>query len=651
MDDFEKELKVGFLEEASQLLSDCEKSFLELEQSPGNMDIINQLFRLAHNIKGSSKAVGFNDLGEFTHKLESLLLKVKNGELKVDLPVMNIFLKSNDHLNLMITTYKDDLDAKIDSTELITKILDYLEGRIVQSDSTQAQQSTSETVSTQEQAQVEVKVSSAEIPSADQFVEDSPNTVSVSEAAPTQAVAVADANVVAVNFNKSETQQKETANKLFDQFADTVSKSVNPIAQTKPVEKTTEKSPEKAQSAAPKDESIRVSLERVEKLINYVGEMVILETVLKAQSIGTTSLLMKKTIDQLGKVTKEIQDLSMSLRMMPLKQTFQKMQRIVRDTSSALNKKVNFIMSGEETELDKTVLEHLSDPLVHLIRNAVDHGIEAAELRKERGKSEAGEIRLRAYHEGGNIVIEAKDDGGGVDAARIRKKAIEKGVIKENSNLTEKELQMLIFHPGFSIKSEVTDISGRGVGLDVVKTNIERLQGHVDLESVVGVGTTFKIYLPLTLAIIDAMVVKLAHERYVIPLAHIHELMRYTKDIVHTITGVGEVLVVRGEKLPLFRLSTLLNKKSDNSKIDDSIVIIVRANKSPFAVLVDDVIGQHQVVIKKLGNELHSYSGYAGSAILGDGKPALIVELPELVNKVRSKNSSTSQSFGKVGTA
>ncbi len=648
MDDFEKELKVGFLEEASQLLTDCEKSFLELEQNPGNMDIINQLFRLAHNIKGSSKAVGFNDLGEFTHKLESLLLKVKNGELKVDLPIMNIFLKSNDHLNLMISSYKDDLDAKIDSTELIGNILEYLEGKITQSsDPTAEAPVVQPTPSPADMVAVEAKTT--EVPSADQFEEEpvkigenTPENVAEAISAP-----VAESNVVPINLNKSEAQQKESVNKLFDDFAkDTVAKSVAPVEVAKPK---TDKPAEKTTSAAPKDESIRVSLERVEKLINYVGEMVILETVLKAQSIGTTSLLMKKTIDQLGKVTKEIQDLSMSLRMMPLKQTFQKMQRIVRDTSSALNKKVNFIMSGEETELDKTVLEHLSDPLVHLIRNAVDHGIESAESRKERGKSETGEIRLRAYHEGGNIVIEAKDDGGGVDAARIRKKAIEKGVIKENSNLSDKELQMLIFHPGFSIKSEVTDISGRGVGLDVVKTNIERLQGHVDLESVVGVGTTFKIYLPLTLAIIDAMVVKLAQDRFVIPLAHIHELMRYTKDIVHTITGVGEVLVVRGEKLPLFRLSTLLNKKVENTKIDDSIVIIVRANKSPFAVLVDDVIGQHQVVIKKLGGELHSYSGYAGSAILGDGKPALIVELPELVNKLRGKSSV--QSLGKVGSA
>jgi two-component system chemotaxis sensor kinase CheA len=384
------------------------------------------------------------------------------------------------------------------------------------------------------------------------------------------------------------------------------------------------------------DESIRVSLGRLEKLINYVGEMVILQTVLREQAgaaAGGGALLLRRTVNQLGKVTKEVQDISMSLRMVPLKQTFQKMQRIVRDTAGALGKKVRLEIHGEETELDKTVLEGLGDPLVHIIRNACDHGIEDGAARVAAGKPEEGTVKLSAFHQSNHIVIEIRDDGGGISAPRLVAKAIEKGILKPGTTLPEREALNLIFHPGFSTKAVVTDVSGRGVGMDVVKTNVERLQGVVALETEVGRGTCFQIRMPLTLAIIDGMVVKLGEERFVIPLTHVHESLRPEPGDVHHVTGVGEILKLRDENLPLLRLAKLLGRGDPARPVTDCTVIVVRAAEHAFSVAVDDIVGQHQIVIKSLGAEMRHLRGFSGSAILGDGRPALILELPDLVQR------------------
>ncbi|MBC7692118.1 MAG: chemotaxis protein CheA [Methylotenera sp.] len=586
MDDFEKELKIGFLEEASQLLSDAERCFLNLEHAPQDPTIIDLLFRLAHNLKGSAKAVGFEDMGEFTHKLESFLLKVKQGEIKIASATVSLLLRCNDQLLMMVARLKEDLGARVDSAVLMSELEAFLSGN--------------GPVSVEAAAPAEVQAMES------QFAGDLPSQF---------------AGELPPHFIPSAAS--------FDELHSVVQASIPAAAPSA--------SAGSGQSGVA-EESIRVSLARLDKLINYVGEMVILQTVLSEQAQTGNPLLLKKTVNQLGKVTKEIQDISMSLRMVALKQTFQKMQRIVRDTSNALSKKVHLNIHGEETELDKTVLEHLSDPLVHLIRNAVDHGIESGDQRIVNGKPEAGTIHLAAFHEGGSIVIEVKDDGGGIDAARLKMKAIEKGLIRSDSPITEKEAQMLIFHPGFSTKSEVTDISGRGVGLDVVRTNIERLQGQIVLDTVVGKGTCFRITLPLTLAIIDGMVVRCEEQRYIIPLTQVHECVQPEESDIHFATGFGEVFSLRGEHLPLFRLSNLLGRKTIQRKASEMIAIVVRSGKRPFSVLVDDVIGQHQVVIKSLGQEIQHLKGFSGSAILGDGRPALILELPDLV-KARGASS------------
>jgi two-component system chemotaxis sensor kinase CheA len=327
--------------------------------------------------------------------------------------------------------------------------------------------------------------------------------------------------------------------------------------------------------------------------------------------------------------------------MVPLKATLQKMNRIVRDTSKTLNKNVKLHLVGEDTEIDKTVLENLSDPLVHIVRNAVDHGLETTEERIKAGKGEVGNVEIHAYHEGNNLVIQINDDGGGIDHNIIREKAIEKGLINANKEIPPHEMIQYIFHPGFSTKEQVTEVSGRGVGMDVVKTNIEGMSGSIEVVTEMGKGSIFKVCLPLTMAIIDGMVVRVGGEKYIIPLSQVHESLKPTKEIINTITGFGECLNLRGEVLPLFNIGNTLSRKMDEGTSQDKIAIIIHNANFNFAVLVDDILHQQQVVIKKLGEEIRSKKGFMGSSILGDGKPSFILDLNELYSGSLKKNQNS----------
>lgn len=606
MDELELELKICFLDEAGQLIEDAEQCFLTLESNKEDSSIIEKIFRLAHNLKGSSRAVGFNQMAEFTHVFESLLLKLKNKELEIEGSLVNLLLRCNDHLRNWVATLRSDLNASVDSQALIGELEAFIAGRAGKPSELPA-----------------------DIPKAEDLITSSP-IVGEEDPVPAASAFSDDDNAFSVAPSA---------------FASEIPKTAEPvkvdITNAAPVKSQAAPSP-KANAAPAEDETVRVSLKRLEGLVNFVGELVILQTVLNQHRTLIASPLVNRTIAQLSKITKDIQDISMSLRMVPLRQTFQKMQRIVRDTSRALSKDVQFVISGEQTEIDKTVVEQLGDPLVHLVRNAVDHGIESNSEREANGKVRQGNISLSAFHRGGRIVIEVRDDGKGLDPEKLRKKAIEKGIIKENQVLSEKEALELIFAPGFSTKTEVTEVSGRGVGMDVVRTNIEKhLRGSIELESEVGKGSCVRILLPLTLAIIDGMVVTIDDERYVVPLNHVHESYQpQTKDI-HFVTGLGDVLSLRGEELPLLRLSALLGRKSQNRPATESIAIIVRTSERPFSVLVDDIIGQQQIVIKQLGAEIRSIQGFSGSAILGDGRAALILDLNEMTNRQGSERRAS----------
>lgn len=592
MGDFEKELQAGFLVEAAQLLNEAEQCFLALEADPKDKPTIEKIFRIAHNIKGSSKAVGLDALGAFTHEFESYLIKCKNGEIPITPVTVSLLLKCNDHIKAFIDLLGQNPEAILDGSALVAELAG---GAAPAAEAQPAPEAEAFTISP---AEVELLQAHPETTAADDF--SAPNASAPMAAAPIQAA-------------------PEMAAPAF----------VPPAPAAPP-----EPPPANGNASAAADESIRVSVARLEKLLNYVGELVILQTVLREQAYTSNPAVLRRTIHQIGKVTKEIQDLSMSLRMVPLKQTMLKMQRIVRDTSGILGKKVRLVLQGEETEVDKTVLEALSDPLVHIIRNAVDHGIESPEDRVARGKPEQGEVKLQAYHQAGGLVIEIRDDGGGIPADRLRQKAVEKGILRPGQVISDKEAIALIFHPGFSTKAQVTEVSGRGVGMDVVKTNIERMQGEVVVDTVEGKGSVFTITLPLTLAIIDGMVVRCGDDRFVIPLSQVHESTKPRAQDIQFATGVGEVLLLRGENLPVVRLASSLGRKAKAIAADcEQIAIIVRTAAQPFAALVDDIVGQHQVVIKKLGSELQNIRGYSGSAILGDGKPALILEMNELARK------------------
>lgn len=653
MDDFEKELKVGFLDEAEQNLSNTEQCFLSLESNPDDIALLDQIFRLAHNFKGSAKAVGFDQLGHFAHQFESLLLKVKVKEIPTNAQVINLLLKCNDHLVYFIATLKSNIESSVDSDEILQEIESAMRGSwnaqpdsdLPSGDSFFEEESSSNEVFVENEVSPEIIASSKfenqeniHLPMEESF-DSEPDFLPSIENLNLETLAE-EASMLQEGSEESQQvdqdlQKKQSESENVIPFP-VAEKNSAPAAVAK--ENSTAKESKKTPPAATpvnsaSDESIRVSLARLEKLLNFVGEMVILQSVLREQT-GGQSLLLRRTVHQLGKVTKEVQDISMSLRMVPLKQTFQKMQRIVRDTSAALGKKVSLVLEGDETEVDKTILESISDPLVHLIRNACDHGIESSEKRAESGKNETGTVKLSAYHHAGKLVIEIKDDGGGINPAVLTQKAIEKGIVRPNQILSEKEAIHLIFHPGFSTKAQVTDVSGRGVGMDVVRSNIEKISGEVQVSTVLGEGTTFKIYLPLTLAIIDGMVIECAEQRYVVPLSHIHESVQLNNDDLKITSTAGDILLLRGENIPLYRLQTIIGSKKKDLKPNlQPIALIIRTLEQPFAVLVDDIIGQNQVVIKKLGEELSTLEGFGGSAILGDGKPALILELADLVKK------------------
>lgn len=588
MDDFERELKIGFLAEAKQATADVEQCFLDLESNPDDDETINKIFRLAHNLKGSSKAVGFVELGDFTHEFESFILKVKNKELKANAKVINLLLQGNDHVVKILDTLTDDLDARIEPIGLVQEMKLYVE----------------------------------ESESSDDVKEDSKNE---------------EPEIVEPVF--AEPDPEEVSPEVLQAFdlKDDLFKEIVPEPMA--IEIHVDGAPQKKSrsSASVIDDTLRVSLQKVESLINFVGEMVILQSGLKEQAMLSNSTTLKRIVQHLNKVSKEIQETSMSLRMVPIKPVFQKMQRIVRDTSISLNKDIGIQLVGEETDIDKTILEKISDPLVHLIRNSVDHGIENSEIRNQKNKPAKGSVILKAFHQSGKLVIEVIDDGGGLDAEKLKKKAIEKKILSADARLSEAEAFNLIFAPGFSTKEQVSDVSGRGVGMDVVKTNIHELGGEVQIESKLGFGSTFRIVLPLTLAIVDAMIMSYSNEKFVVPVNQVYETVKPDKNNIRH-SALGDILLLRSENLPMFRLGDFFSIKNSNP-IESMIAIVVRTGGKPFAFLVDDILGQSQVVVKQLGPELQGLAGISGSTILGDGKPALIIEPPDLLKRSRSSYS------------
>jgi two-component system, chemotaxis family, sensor kinase CheA len=380
--------------------------------------------------------------------------------------------------------------------------------------------------------------------------------------------------------------------------------------------------------------SIKVDLQKLDSLVDMVGEMVIAQSLVAQDSDLRTNASQRlvANLAQLTRVTKELQRAAMSLRMVPVRATFQKMARLVRDLSVRGGKQIELVISGEDTELDRNIVEELGDPLVHMMRNSVDHGIETPEARQAAGKNPIGTISLSAFHQSGNFVVQIKDDGAGLNRDRILKKAIAHGLVQTNADLTDQEVFALIFAPGFSTAEVITDISGRGVGMDVVRRNIEKLRGKIEIQSTPGQGATFSIHLPLTLAIIDGLIVRIGEDRYIIPTLSVRESFRPTPEMLSTIHGRSELITVRGRPLPLLRLKQTFTEVSDKSDPAQSVVIVVEADRAERCILVDELIGRQEVVIKNLGETFQTNPWLAGAAILGDGRVGLILDVKTLVH-------------------
>ena len=564
MDDFEKELKLDFLVEASEMLEMSEQSFLGLSTSDDNTKRLNEIFRFAHNLKGTSQAVGFENISTFTHNLEEFILKLQCGENTLCENIRSFLLKCNDHIKYMVTSLQNNVDTEIDSTQLLDELKALLSG---------SNADTTETVSDLAEAEEEL-----------------PNAIEKPLATP-------------ASFQKTST-------------------------------------------TAPADKFIRVSIDKVEKLNNYVGELILLQTVLQQKRfVHIHDDLANKSISQLSKLSKEIQEISMSLRMVPIRSCFQKMQRVVHDVSRQVGKEIHLTLKGEDTEIDKIVLESLTDPLTHLVRNAVDHGIEDKEHRLVHNKSEAGNIKLQARHQGNYLNILIEDDGKGLDLDAIRIKAIEKSLIEPDQVVSDDEMLQMIFQPGFSTREEVSEVSGRGVGMDVVKTNIESLGGQVFLYSAKGTGSTFSIKLPLTLAIVEGIVSRAGDHQYIFPLSQIREFIRAQPNQVTQHSQIGPTLTLRDQILPIYNLCDDLKLSNSKIALEDSIFVICNLNSKAFAVRVDQIVNQQQVVVKPLKDEIKNKEGLMGGTILGDGRPAFIVDLEGLYKNRLQTVSNNNQGY------
>lgn len=622
MDDFENEIKVEFINEALINLEEAEGSFMELESSSQPKPLLDKIFRLAHNLKGGSRAVGFGDVAEFTHQLENLVQKIQRDEVQLSAEVITTLLRSNDRLVEMLAALKADPSASFDSSDLLGEI----EQRIAGGGVGTVQPSPSLLPS---ENKVEVNIDSLPVdaietnilaPLASEF-EDSPLSQGLQSNEEMQII-----------------DQEQTAPSV-TQVVDREQDVLQPESPKTEPQKNTSKDISKAKTADHReDEIIRVNLSKIDMLNDYVGELIVLQSMISQQA-GQVGGPLQGSIRTMIKLSKDIQSISMSLRMLPVKPLVQKLQRVVRDTAQTLSKDVLFSIEGDQLEVDKSVLDRLADPLIHMLRNAVDHGLETAEERIVTDKPKQGKVKLAFLNEGNHLIVEVSDDGKGINGDILRKKAIEKGIISESQVLTEKQLVHLIFHPGFSTKSSTSEISGRGVGMDVVKTNVEKSGGQIDLSTTVGKGSIFRIQIPLSLAVIEGLIVQSEKNRFVVPLSQVRETINLkTQKVFTSKLGIGSCFELRQDVVPLIELEdAICGKRGQSSKeLNEGTALMINVKEQIIGLVVQDILRAQQIVIKPLGNGIANQQGWIGSCVLGDGLPALILSPVDLLSgKIR----------------
>jgi len=594
--DENRDLLLEFHAEALDHLAYIESSLLVLDGEPENRDALNQIFRSFHTIKGVSGFLHLTPMHTLTHEVESLLDLARNGKLRLNSTIITAVLQSRDAVQTMVGQ--------------ITLALE--QGRLPS------------TIVPVDELIALVKQLAAN-PNAAQ-----PAAPIASVAAPLQPVPAKPA-VVQAPVESTPVPLPSASGGAGVPAASAANDGkvipFDPAAGGKPAEKKPVVPTGEAKGTG-SSSTVRVNTDKLDAMMDVVGELVIVQSQIaeSARSIGNENSHLARNIAQLGRITKELQHNAMSVRLIPIKPTFQKMERLVRDLARDCEKKVNFQTSGEDTEVDRTVIEEISDPLVHMVRNSMDHGLEKPDVRVACGKPEHGTVTLKAFHQGSNIHIELSDDGKGIDHERIYAKAVEKGVIPAGAQLSRDEVLALIFAPGFSTAEKVTSVSGRGVGMDVVRRNIEKLRGKVEIDTQVGRGTIFRIKLPLTMAIIDGLVVRVGSDRFILPSTSVQMALRPAAAAITTVHGRGEVLEHRGRILPIHRLNRRFQIPGGIENPTDGIIVLVETSDRLTALLVDEMVSKQEVVIKNLGGLLSNLPGIAGGAILGDGNIALILD-------------------------
>ncbi|MGZ8462878.1 MAG: chemotaxis protein CheA [Candidatus Deferrimicrobiaceae bacterium] len=586
--DQDQELYTDFITESGEHLQAIEVKMVDLEASPEDPEIINAIFRGFHTIKGVSGFLNLKDVNELSHHTETLLDLCRQGKVPISSAVIDVVFEAVDAIKGMVRDVSEKLAAGV--TERILRD----NGAII--------------------AHVE-RVQKG-LPAGGDDGETGPLLL----------------GDILVQQGKVDRKELESAvaGQLGTLDHPPIGKVLIDAGKVTPKDVSQALRVQKGGVSAAQD--IRVDVGKLDGLVEMVGELVIAQALVgnDPDVKGIESPRLYRNLSHLSRITSELQKIAMVMRMVPIRNTFQKMSRLVRDLAKKSGKEVALRMEGEETEIDRNMVEEIHDPLVHMIRNSVDHGVEPADVRAGQGKTPFGTVTLRAFHQGGNVVLSVEDDGRGIDPGKIVAKAKERRLVAEGATLSEQEIFALLFEPGFSTAEKVTDISGRGVGMDVVRKNVEKLRGTIEIKSRPGQGSTFSIKIPLTLAIIDGIVVRVGRERYVIPANSVIESLRPRKEDYFTVEHRGELIRVRGELLPLVRLGRLFGVPGEETNPFNALAVVVEHDKGKRALLVDELLGKQEVVIKSLGGGVAAVRGISGGAIMGDGRVGLILDVAGL---------------------
>ncbi len=660
-----------FFEESFEGLENMETALLSLAGGSGDPELIHSIFRAAHSIKGGSGTFGFTDISEFTHVMETLLDEMRDGRRPITGEAVDLLLESVDVVREMLSAAQNGGDpdaARIESTKAALDAMLAGGGESAPGASQAEEEATAGSGGGWKIAfrphphlmqtgndpvrifrelaalgELEVRADLSEMPA---FEDLDPEEIFIGWELELHTDAGLDQVQEIFEWVDGDCdlniEPLETASGTAGQAGRSPERAegTQAAASAQPAAR-------KARAAGAESTSIRVGIDKIDALINMVGELVITQSMLgqvgKGEFEDFDLVAFERLRDGLANLernTRELQESVMRIRMLPISFSFNRFPRLVHDLSQKLGKKVELKLTGEQTELDKTVLEKIGDPLVHLVRNSMDHGIEPPEERLAAGKPETGTLHLNAYHQGGNIVIEIADDGAGFNTEKIRAKAVERGLIAEDAELSEDEIADLIFQPGFSTADEISDVSGRGVGMDVVRRNIKDLGGSVEVSSRQGEGTTFTIRLPLTLAILDGQLVRVGREVYVIPLVSIVESLQIEARHLNSVAGQADVYKLRDEYLPIINLHELFGVEAHDGEFEEQLLVVVEGAGGRVGLVVDDLLSQQQVVIKSLESNFKRVEGLSGATILGDGTVALIVDIAGLIELGRRQPGS-----------